>query len=104
MKSVMGIFNSGTKIAVGFGLGVLAAGVVKEILPAFQGLGRPLLKATVKSALILARDGRTRLAEFGETLADVTAEAQTELNKRGAAEVNFQEPATEVKKQAAGVM
>jgi hypothetical protein len=98
----MAIFNSGTKIAFGFGLGVVAAGVVKQILPAFQGLGRPLLKATVKSALILARDGRTRFAEFQETLADVTAEAETELG-HAAAGVKFQEQATEVK-QAAGIM
>lgn len=99
----MAIFNSGTKIAFGFGLGVVAAGVVREIRPAFQGLGRPLLKATVKSALILARDGRTRLAELGETLADVTAEAQTELD-RASAGVKFQEKAAEAKKQAAGIM
>jgi Protein of unknown function (DUF5132) len=99
----MAIINSGTKIAFGFGLGIVAAGVVKEILPAFQGLGKPLLKATVKSALILARDGRVRLAEFRETLADVAAEAQNELD-RTAAEVKFQEQGGEVKKQAAGVM
>jgi hypothetical protein len=99
----MAIFNSGTKIAFGFGLGIVAAEVVKQILPEFQGLGRPLLKATVKSALMLARDGRTRLAEFQETLADVTAEAKTELD-RAAAEVKFQQQATEVKNQAAGLM
>ena len=99
----MAIFSSGTKIAFGFGLGVVAAAVVKEILPAFQGLGKPLLKATVKSGLILGRESRVKLAEFRETLADVTAEAQSELD-RAAAEVKFQGPEPSEKKQTAGVM
>ena len=75
----MPILSGSTKIAFGFGLGVMAAGMVKEILPAFRGLGRPLLKAAVKSSIILARDGRVKLEEFRETLADVTAEAQAEM-------------------------
>jgi Protein of unknown function (DUF5132) len=100
----MGIFNSGpTKVAFGFGLGVIAAGVVKEILPAFRGLGRPLLKATVKSGLILARDGRVKLAEFRETLADVTAEAEAEL-AAVPPQVPVNQPLASDLKQKVGVM
>ncbi len=75
----MSVFSGSTKIAFGFGLGVAAAGALKEVLPVFRGVGRPLLKATVKSGLILARNSRTKFAELRETLADVTAEAQSEL-------------------------
>ncbi len=99
----MAIFNGSTKIALGFGLGVVAASAVRQILPAFRGLGRPLLKATVKSGLILAQEGRVKLAEFRETLADVAAEAQAELNQ-DAAPVP---PRTEVRPEVAdtaGVM
>ncbi len=97
------MLKSAGSIAFGFGLGVAAAGVVKQIMPAFRGLGRPLLKATVKSGLILARDGRLKLAEFRETLADVAAEAATELNQPTAQEPPF-EGFSDAKKQAAGVM
>jgi hypothetical protein len=65
-------------------------------------MGRPLLKATVKSALILARAGRVRL-ENRETLADMTVEAQTELD-RTAAEGKYRQPIPDVKERAAGVM
>jgi hypothetical protein len=77
----MGMFNGPVKVAFGFGLGVAAAGIVKEILPAFRGLGKPLLKATVKSGLILAREGSVKIAEFKETLSDVAAEAEAELRQ-----------------------
>jgi len=76
----MAILSGPTKIAFGFGLGVVAAEIVKEVFPAFSGLGRPLLKATVKSGMILARKSQIRMAELRETLADVTAEAQAELD------------------------
>ena len=76
----MSLFSGPTKIAFGFGLGVMAAKLVKEVLPAFRGVGRPLLKAAVKSSVILAHNGRLKFAEFRETVADMSAEAEAELN------------------------
>lgn len=75
----MGIFSGPTKIAFGFGLGIAAAGIVKEMAPAFRGLGRPLLKATIKSAVVFARESQLQLASLRETLADVKAEVDSEL-------------------------
>ncbi len=75
----MPLFSGPTKIAFGFGLGVMMTGMIKEVLPNFRGLGRPLLKATVKSGLMLARDSRLKMAEVREALADVAAEAEAEL-------------------------
>jgi hypothetical protein len=71
--------SSPTKIAFGFGLGIVAADLFKEILPAFHGLGRPLLKAAVKSGAILSERGRVHMGQFRETLADVKAEVHVEM-------------------------
>jgi len=68
-----------TKIAFGPGLGIVAGEVLRDVLPAFRGLGRPLLKATVKSGLMLAQDSRLMLAEFRQVLTEVAAEAKIEL-------------------------
>ncbi len=75
----MAIFNGSFKIAFGFGLGVCAVKALQGVSPAFRGVGRPLLKATVKSGLILARNSREKFAEMRETLSDVAAEAAAEL-------------------------
>ncbi len=99
----MRILSGSTKIAFGFGLGVAAAGALKEVLPVFRGLGRPLLKATVKSGLILARNTRTKVAEFRETLADVAAEAHSELSAEDPENI-INEPFAEAPKQTAGIM
>lgn len=98
----MSILSGPTKIAFGFGLGVAAAGIIKEIRPAFRGLGRPLLKATVKSGLIVARNSRFKIAELRETLSDVTAEAEAEL--AATPETAPNQPFAETPKQGAGIM
>lgn len=77
----MPIFSGPTKIAFGFGLGVMATSVIKELLPNFRGLGRPLLKATVKSGIMLARDSRLKFAQFRELVDDVAAEAEAEVRR-----------------------
>ncbi len=99
----MGILRGSTKIAFGFGLGVMAAEIVREVLPAFRGTGRPLLKAAVKSGMILAENSRAKLANFTETLAEVTAEARAEMGG-GAEKVVPDQPFTEKAKAAAGIM
>jgi Protein of unknown function (DUF5132) len=99
------IFSGPTKIAFGFGLGIMAAELAKEIMPAFRGLGRPLLKATVKSGVILARNGRERLAGFRETVEDVTAEVMAEMEMAQPEPETSQDPAvTPIAKHSAGVM
>ncbi len=99
----MGILRGSTKIAFGFGLGVMAAEVVREVLPAFRGTGRPLLKAAVKSGMILAENSRTKLAELRQTLAEVAAEARAEM-PGSAEDVVPDQRFTEKAKAAAGIM
>jgi hypothetical protein len=80
----MSLLRSGpVKIAFGFGLGVMTAEVFKELMPVFRELRRPLLKAAVQSGEILARNGRMKLAEFQETLADVRAEVHSAESREG---------------------
>src|SRR4051794_15528742 len=97
----MRIFSGPTKIAFGFGLGIAAAGMVKEMAPAFRGLGRPLLKATIKSAIVFARESQSQFAGLRETLADVKAEVDAEL---GPAAPASEPGAPQFQKRAAGVM
>ena len=98
----MPIFSGPTKIAFGFGLGVMATSLIKEILPNFRGLGRPLLKASVKSGMMLARDSRLKLAQLREIVDDVAAEAEAEL-RHASAEPPV-EPRPQAPRQTAGVM
>ena len=75
----MNLLKSGpTKIAFGFGLGVMTAQILKELVPVFRELRRPLLKAALQSGDILARNGRAKFAEFKEMLEDVRAEIESE--------------------------
>jgi hypothetical protein len=100
----MSLFNNGpTKVAFGFGLGVMAAGLFKTVLPAFRGVGRPLLKAAVKGGVLLARDGREKYETFRETLADVSAEVKAEM-AQASPEMPLQEPFTPEPKQNVEVM
>ncbi len=84
------------------GLGLVAAEVLKDVLPAFRGLGRPLLKATVKSGLLLAQGSRLKLAELRQVLTEVAAEAKTEL-AREESEIPPAQPYVKAQ-SAAGVM
>jgi hypothetical protein len=98
---MMRIFSGTTKVAFGFGLGIAAAGILKEMAPAFRGLGRPLLKATIKSAMIFAHETRAQVDAIRETLSDVKAEVDAELRPEGAPSATDR---PSVPKQTAGIM
>lgn len=55
-------------------VGVAAIAVAPVILP----LVRPVLKATIKSGITLFEKTKSALAETGEVLADIAAEARAE--------------------------
>jgi hypothetical protein len=71
--------NDQKRVLIGVGIGLAAAGLVRELIPVFRGVGRPLLKATIKSSLVLFEKGREKAAEFSETIEDLMAEARAEL-------------------------
>jgi len=95
--------NGPTRIAFGFGLGVMTAELFKELMPVFRDLRQPLLKAAVQSGEILARIGLVKLAEFRETLADVRAEIQSE-RAQAPSPGPFNETPVTCEKQSTGIM
>ena len=65
----------------GFGLGVAAAVLLREVFPAFKGVGRPLAKATVKSGIVLLERSKETIAHWNEVFEDLVVEAKTELEQ-----------------------
>ncbi|MDR3568527.1 MAG: DUF5132 domain-containing protein [Syntrophobacteraceae bacterium] len=65
----------GTPVLIGIGALLLAP----VVLPAAGSVIRPLIKATVKSGLLLAHKGREFVSEAMESLEDITAEVKAEL-------------------------
>jgi hypothetical protein len=77
----MALFEDEQKrVLIGVGIGLAAAGLIRELIPALRGVGRPLAKATIKSSLALIEKGREKAAELGEAFEDLVAEARAELD------------------------
>jgi hypothetical protein len=66
-------------LMTGLALSLAAALLGPLWRPAVSRWGRPVVKAAIKQGLVAYEIGRERLAEFGETVEDVLAEAQVEL-------------------------
>ena len=75
MNLRMGNVTTGIAFGVGF---MIAAPIAVKML---SGVGRPLLKETVKGGLYIYDQGRTMLAEAKETFEDLSAEARSELEQ-----------------------
>ena len=60
--------------------GVAAVVLLPVLVPVAAGkLGKPLAKATIKGGIVLYEKGKGVIAEVGETLEDIIAEAKAEL-------------------------
>ncbi len=66
-------------LMTGLALSVLAAFLGPLWRPAASRYGRPAAKAAIKQGLVAFEVGRERLAELGETVEDMLAEAKVEL-------------------------
>lgn len=73
--------NNERKILLGIGIGVATASLARGVGSAFRGLGRPVLKAGVKTGILLFDKGREQLALFKETIEDLSAEARAEIEE-----------------------
>ena len=69
-------YRTGVLTGVALSLGAALLGPLWR--PALSRYGRPLAKTTVKGGLAAYEVGRGRLAELGETMQDLVAEAQME--------------------------
>ncbi len=59
--------------------GIAAIVLLPILVPVVAGMGKPLAKATIKGGIVLYEKGKGIIAEVGETLEDIIAEAKAEL-------------------------
>ncbi len=60
--------------------GIAAIVLLPVLVPVAAGkVGKPLAKATIKGGIVLYEKGKGIIAEVGETLEDIVAEAKAEL-------------------------
>jgi hypothetical protein len=60
--------------------GIAAIVLLPVLIPVAAGkIGKPLAKATIKGGIVLYEKGKGVIAEVGETLEDIVAEAKAEL-------------------------
>jgi hypothetical protein len=89
--AVQDIFK-GNIVAV-LGIGIVAAVLVPIALPVVARAAKPLAKAMVKSGIIVFEKGREAVAELGEVMEDVIAEAKSEIEQEHAAPTQAMVPA-----------
>ncbi len=77
----------GAGMATGLAIG-LAAAVLRPLwIPVLARWGRPVVKTAMKQGVLAYELGRERVAEMGETMSDLLAEAQVELAAERVAEM-----------------
>jgi polyhydroxyalkanoate synthesis regulator phasin len=81
--AVQDIFKG--NIAV-LGIGIAAALLIPIALPVVARAAKPLVKAMVKSGIIVFEKGREAVAELCEVMEDVVAEAKAEIEQEHAAQ------------------
>jgi hypothetical protein len=59
--------------------GIAAIVLLPVLVPVVAGVGKPLAKATIKGGILLYEKGKGIIAEVGESLEDIVAEAKAEL-------------------------
>jgi hypothetical protein len=69
--------DTGKGIAIGIGVAVLAPVAIAVL----SGAARPATRAALKSGILLYEKGREKVAEFGEIIEDLTAEARAEMEQ-----------------------
>jgi len=66
-------------VAMSLAVGLAAAVLVPIVLPVVVRAAKPVAKAIIKTGLIVYEKGRESLAEAGEVMEDMVAEAKSEL-------------------------
>ena len=75
--------------------GIAAIVLLPVLIPVAAGkVGKPLAKATIKGGIVLYEKGKGVIAEVGETLEDLVAEAKAELAETEADELAEAEAAS----------
>ena len=59
--------------------GIAAIVLLPILVPVVAGVGKPVAKAAIKGGILLYEKGKGIIAEAGESLEDIVAEAKAEL-------------------------
>ena|SRR5713226_7303364 len=70
-------------LVAGLAVGLVSVLLAPTVLPAVARAARPLAKAAVKGGIIAYEKGRELLAEAGEAVEDIAAEARSEMRQPG---------------------
>ena len=79
----MGLFDNGLKgnILTGLAIGVGAAVLAPAVVPALANVAKPLIKAAIKTGIIMLEKGKETAAELSEVFEDIVAEAKSEMTE-----------------------
>ncbi|MDA8241724.1 MAG: DUF5132 domain-containing protein [Nitrospiraceae bacterium] len=77
----MGLLDNGLKgnVVTGLAIGIGAAILAPTVLPAVANAAKPLIKAAIKSGIIIFEKGKETASELGEVFEDIVAEAKAEM-------------------------
>jgi len=77
----MALIGNGLKgnIMTGLAIGIGAAILAPVIIPAAAAVAKPLTKAAIKGGVLLYERGKEMVAEAGEVIEDLVAEAKAEI-------------------------
>ena len=64
---------------VGLAVGIGALLLAPVLIPVVAGVGKPLVKGVIKGSISLAEKTKGMLAEVGESVEDIVAEAKAEM-------------------------
>ncbi len=80
--SIENFFKNNT--GKGFAIGIAAVVLAPVILPVVVQAARPLARAAIKSGILFFNKGRETVAELGEVVEDLVAEARAEIDEERA--------------------
>jgi hypothetical protein len=66
-------------IVTGLAMGIGAAILAPVVIPVLASVAKPLAKAAIKGGLMIYEKGREVVAEAGEVVEDLVAEAKAEM-------------------------
>ncbi len=70
-----------SNVVTGLAIGIGAAILAPAVLPVIAGALKPLAKAAIKSGILLYEKGKETVAEIGEIVDDIVAEAKSEMQQ-----------------------
>ncbi len=75
--------------------GIAAVVLLPAFIPVVAGVSKPIAKAAIKGGIILYEKGKGAIAEVGESLEDLMAEAKAELAEEQMQSLEASQPHSE---------